>query len=394
MALHSVDTATYLVRSAHSSSPSVVLLTDETAIERLPPTLRAAANQIWLGATPGSDPPVGVCGWLYWRQGERLLQGTAAQMRFAFTLPGRRFFLPVHYQCGDWELLGLEPRCFTPGDTRADGVDLRLRIAAALPTAVETGGQGTVATGAEPWQHLAAALSQEAAQLGSGVAPLARLAQTPGLHPTIHALCLRNLAVTLMRQNESGQAETLLRQAQQLYPSYRELDYLAARLLLARGRANDAVAFLQRAASSAPGGAGVDNQPLFVGSGGESSFRAHHLLALLAEHNGRQQVALHHFLTGVRHFPAYPPSLAGLFRQRLPVESFASVQWELIRLGRREPQHQPLIFDFFLRHRAFEAAENLLRVWRLAPEVQGGLAGRLQGIEAARWCRALEPGAG
>ncbi|MGH9481006.1 MAG: tetratricopeptide repeat protein, partial [Terriglobales bacterium] len=377
MPLHSVDTATYQVRSAHTHSPSVVLLTDETALERLPAPLRAATNQIWLGSRLGPEPPAGICGWLRWGQGERLLQGTAAQVRFAFTVPDRRFFLPVHYQCGDWELLGLEPRCFTSGAGRTDSIDLRVRIAAAPPGDGDAVAEDSAA--GEPWQRLAAALRLEAAQLGAGIAPLARLAQTPGLHPTLHALGLRNLVVALLRQNEREQAEKLLRQAQAIYPTYRELDYLFARLMLALGRGGEAIASLQRATMPAPA-AGAAPEPVFVGSGGESGYRAHYLLALLAEHTGRQQVALHHFLSGVRQLPAYPPSVSGLMRQRLAVEAFAAVQWELTRLGRREPQYQAPIFSFFLLHRAFEAAENLLRVWRLTPEAHTQLAARLQAL--------------
>ena len=373
MPLDSVDTATYRVRARYLQTPSLVLLTDAGELAALPAAVRAAADQFWLGDRGGREPAAGPCGWLRWRQGERLLEGSAAALRFLMTVANRRYYLPVHHEYGgDWELIGAEPRALSPAaGAREDSVDLRLRLAAAPPQAAAAEAE----PGDEPWQRLAAALRLESAQLGAGVAPLARLAQTPGLHPLLHSLCLRNLIVALLRQNEREQAASLLQQAQQLHPLYRELDYLAAKLSLAQGRGGDAVACLQRATRPAE-----PEAPLYIGCGGESGYRAHHLLALLAEHTGHQSVAVHHFLTGVRHAPAFAPAVAGLLRQRVPAALFGAVQWELTRLGRREPEYQAAVFDFFLAHRAFEATEHLLRVWPLAAEAQAALQARYDAL--------------
>ncbi|HUX65940.1 MAG TPA: glycosyltransferase family 4 protein [Terriglobales bacterium] len=368
MPLETIDTASYRVRARYGETPSLVLLTDARELGSLPEDVRQAADQIWLGERSGGEPGPGPCGWLRWRAGERLREGNGAALRYLLTVANRRTYLPVHYEYGaDWELIGVEPRVYSPGGgAREDSVDLRLRVGAAAGAGAAGWEKST-----EPWQRLAAALRLESEQLGAGVAPLARLAQWPGLHPLLQSLCLRNLIVALLRQNETEQAATLLQQAQELHPHYRELDFVAAKLRLAQGRGGEAVGCLQRATRPAQAEA-----PLYVGSGGEAGYRAHHLLAVLAEHTGRQPVALHHFLTGVRHAPAFAPSVAGLLRQRVPASLFAAVQWELTRLGRREPEYQSVVFDFFLAHRAFEAAEHLLRVWPLAGETQATLQRR------------------
>src|SRR6185312_1393918 len=141
-------------------------------------------------------------------------------------------------------------------------------------------------------------------------------------------------------------------------PEYRELDYLTARLRLAQGRMRECVEALQRATRAHEAAA----PRYYVGSGGEAGYRAHALLAVLAEGTGHQAVALHHFLSGVRARPAHAASAAGILRQRVPAAMLPPVQWELSGLGRREPSYRPAIFDFLLLHRAFAEAERLTRV--------------------------------
>ncbi|HET9783876.1 MAG TPA: hypothetical protein VFP94_02835, partial [Terriglobales bacterium] len=286
MALHAVDIATYRARARYDHSPLLRLVTDETDLARLPAALRALADQIWLrkDAPLAASPDAGT--WL-WRRGERLLSGTAAQLRFAFSQPAKRTFLPVHYDTGgEWELIGIEPRALAPraaDQDWCDSVDLRVRLQAA-PQDIASPAGDVPLSDAEPWLRLAAALRAECGQLGAGIQPLAQLAQESGLHPLLHSLSLRNLAVMLLRQDGVEAAAALLAQAKAVYPEYRELDYLQARVWLMQGKPQAAIAALQRATAAAPT-AGV---PVFVGCGGEAGYRSHHLLAALAERTGRQ----------------------------------------------------------------------------------------------------------
>ncbi len=373
MPVTTIDTATLGALTVTERSPRIVLCSSESERDRIPAPLLAAVDEVRL--EPGWPPDAEAGGaWLLWHAGERLLQGTAAQIRGAFRLPARRYFLPVHVLYGpEWELLGLEPRFYSAADAvhgpgHADAVELRVRIRASPAPQAE-------AEPREPWQRLRAALRQEAAQPGAGIGALARLAQSPGLHYLLHSLCLRNLAVALLRAGNRPQAETLLRQAKDAYPGYRELDYLLARLLVAAGRGGEAVASLHQATRKQEG-----EERLFVGSGGEDGYRSHCVLAQLAERTGRQQVTIHHFLSGVRAVPAYAPAVAGLLRQHVPNAMWPATAAELTRLGRREPEYQPALFDFLLLHRDFSAARTALRVWEMPQTREAELRARLESL--------------
>jgi glycosyltransferase involved in cell wall biosynthesis len=372
MPLISIDTSHFGVRSRAERSPWIVLRASAAARASLPAAIAAAVDEIAVEPDPAPPPDAGAA-WLRWRAGERLLAGTASHIRGAFRLPARRFFVPVHFDYGpEWELIGLEPRWFTAapdGQAREDAVDLRVRIGA--------GAGEPEAAAAEPWQELSAALRREAAQPGAGIAALATLAQRPGLHAVLHSLCLRNLAVALLRGGNLATAETLLQQAREAHPGYRELDYLTARLLVAAGRGGEAVAALQRATRPAPKDKDAEAR-VYVGSGGEGGYRAHALLALLAEATGRQQVTIHHFLSGARATPAYAPAVAGLLRQRVPRAMWSAASGELTRLARREPVYQGAVFDWLLAHRDFEAARAALHTWPIAAEDADALRARLE----------------
>lgn len=397
MPVYALDSATHAVRYTQLNTHPLLLLCDEPDPDGLPAPLRKAVDQIWLRRTPDLeaalplDPGPGECGWLFWRRGERLLHGDERTLRAAMAGERRRSFVPVHHAYIGWEtldLIGLEPRLFSPmrrdesDRAREDCLDPRLRIAAAPAVGPEPTG------GTEPWQELRAALRLEIADPGNGVAQLAQLAQRPGLHPALHALCLRNLAVALLQQRQFPACRQLLEQARRTHPAYRELDFLAAHLALAEGNPAQAPALLQQATAAAPPAAAI-----YIGSGGECGYRAHYLIAVLAERTGHQQIAWQHYLTGLRQSPAFVPSLTGLLRQRLSPSMFAAAQWELSRVGRREPQYQRPIFDFFLLHQAWDAARNLLRIWPLAPDFQAELQARLEALSPLYRPEVRAPGA-
>ena len=389
MALHAVEIATYRARSRSDHSPLLRLLTDETDLARLPAVVRSLADQIWLNQVtpPLAGDAAGV--WI-WRRGERLLSGTAAQLRFAFSAPARRTFVPLHYDTGgDLELIGLEPRGFAPRAPEAqwsDSLDLRVRIQAAPqepdPPAASP------RPDAEPWLRMRAALRAECAQLGAGIPPLAQLAQESGLHPLLHSLSLRNLAVMLLRQGGTEAAAALLVQAKAAYPDYRELDYLQARVALMQGKAQEAIAALKRATAEAHGAAAQ----IFVGSGGEAGYRSHHLLAVMAERTGRQTVALHHYLSGVRSSPAYAPAVAGLLRQRVPTTQWTAVESALLRLGRLEARYQPEVLNFLFLHRAFEALQRALEIWTLPADLRAATEQRLKALTPLQLATRRPPG--
>lgn len=407
MPVHAIALPDYQPRGTYDHSVPLLLATDACELTQLPDALRALHPQIWLRARWPGDAPPSACGWLHWRAHEQLLAGDLSALVADCRQPGRRVFLPVHYACGEWELIGLEPRCFGPAPApgagaplRLDAVDFRLRIAAAPADLAASAPAAPALPVQEPWQRLRAALEAEHRQLGAGLAALAQLAAAPDLHPMVQSLVLRNLIVALLRQGERSSALTLLLQSQELHPGYRELSYLHARIALAEGRPADAMAALKRATAPEPvaAEAGAANEPAvphYVGCGGEAGYRSHYLLALMAEHTGRQQVALHHFLSGVRQRPAFAPAVAGLLRQRLPPDHFASLRDEFSRLGRQHPEWRESLLDFCLLHQDLAWAHELMRRWPLAPGERAVLAARLEaGAPAAPAPRPADEPAG
>src|SRR6185437_10569615 len=297
MPLECITAAAYRVRARYPHSPSLLLRTDERDLNRLPPALRRACDQLWLGAPAAAldhEPALDALPTLVLRKGERLLAGSEIEVRAAFHHPGRRFFLPLHFRgANDLDLIALEPRAFSPtaaGAPRQDGLDPHLRLLAAPDPAPP---DLAATQHAEPWMALAACLRLETAAPGAGLAPLADFARRLSLHPLIHALALRNLAVILMRNCAWNDAEELVAVAARQFPACRELDFLGARVAIARNHLGAAVARLKRAVRPAEPG-----EPVHLGSGGESGYRAHALLAQLAEEAGSQNIALHHYLTG------------------------------------------------------------------------------------------------
>ncbi len=119
---------------------------------------------------------------------------------------------------------------------------------------------------------------------------------------------------------------------------------------------------------------------VFVGSGGETSYRAQWLIGVIGDLVGNQSVSCGHYFAGVSARPAFEPSVVGLLKQRLPADVVDSMQWELCHLVRREPRYLEPVFYFLLVHRAFSAAQRLMDTLEIAetqrarswPQVQSG----------------------
>ena len=179
--------------------------------------------------------------------------------------------------------------------------------------------------------------------------------------PTYAALLLRNLVVLHFHENKLEKIERLLSVGMDCYPRCAELAFLAAWIALERGELEKARHYALQAQENP--------DPQFVGAGGEGSYRAQWLLGLTAELAGKQAYAVVCYLAGVRRYPAFPPSIYGLLRQRLPrvaVQNLCSLT--LLRLAHREPQYCEPIFNFLLLHGQFEELRQLANSPRLSDE--------------------------
>jgi glycosyltransferase involved in cell wall biosynthesis len=187
------------------------------------------------------------------------------------------------------------------------------------------------------------------------------------------SLVLRNLAVALLRSGDVAESEKALKSGVLADPSYGDLHYLLGVLWLFRQEPMKAFSALQRATET--------DSLEHIGSGGETSYRASWLLGKIYEEMGEEKRAAAAFLAGVTHRPAFSPSVAALLRQRFSRFAAAQMGSELCQMVRREPAYLEPVFDFFLKHRVFDAPSRLLRTLPLSKEFREVLQVRLSSAE-------------
>jgi hypothetical protein len=168
----------------------------------------------------------------------------------------------------------------------------------------------------------------EHATPGAGAELLVRLQETSNQLPkTFAALVLRNLVVLMLRHNEHSKAEQLLASGMQTYPGYAELPCLAGLLAWRDKRTSQALALAEKTKKREAG---------FLGSGGESSYRADWLLGCIAASVGNERVAFAHFLSGLNSDPVFPPAVDEILKLRLPLSLVEAHQFEFCRVARNE----------------------------------------------------------
>ncbi len=358
------------IRASYDRSPLVTLFTDSSSDESIPRDVREAADRIVLSsadplkaghASEGSD------GTIAWLAGDALREGTAAVLRKNLREPGRRTFVPVHYPyVAEADLITLQPRSWAKGRQKDYwGFNIRVHNDAGPSEEILL----TLRDSGEPWAELSLAVAQEVVQPGSGCEPMAVLWQAyVKLPAAIGALALRNLVVALMRHGHFAQALQLLEKGMTIYEGYAELPYLAALLSLRDKEPMKAASYLGRLQSASRA---------FVGSGGENSYRLSWLLGLRELQSGDERMAFRHFMASVSGAVPFAPAADELFKLRVPRRIVEKCQWPLSRLARREPRLRDGVFDYFLAHRVFHAAQRLVETLDLNEEARNSLAERL-----------------
>jgi glycosyltransferase involved in cell wall biosynthesis/tetratricopeptide (TPR) repeat protein len=374
-----ITPATGRIAAAALASPRVILATDAAQPEGVPAAVRLAADLIStedLGVWRGEPFQGQANGAIVWIEGDQLMQGTSAEVRsFFFSSAPFAGLVPVHLPgLAEADLIGLQPRLLAAG-AQQHKVVRGMRVAGApKPSALAR--QSWKAC-AQPWSELYLALLREATP-GGGLESLRAIWQKPKLPALFASLVLRNLIVALARQKQFEKAEELLTLGARAYPGYADLEYLSAVLWIHRGKSSKAVAHLERALRRTPRD--------FVGSGGETSYRASWLLGTICEQIGDQDRALAQFLPGVYQQPAFAPSVAGILRQRVSRHRSEQLHKPLGELVRREPAYLGAVFEFFLRHRSLGPARRLLQTLPVPPEAHETLQAQLAAAE-----RRLQP---
>jgi glycosyltransferase involved in cell wall biosynthesis len=357
VSLYSADPRCGLLKRTFAKSPVTVLETDAASPDAVPVAVRAAANSISFGEIGGlagfreGRVPQGADSVVTWLAGDLITEGSAATIRHDLRTPGRRVFVPVHIRClAEMPFVTIQPRWFRSGRSH-DYWNFTIRIQSAVaysPLALDA-----LKINDEPWAKLAGAVMMECANAGSGVAVLVDLWEHRDRLPAmLVALALRNLFVLMLRHDESAKAQQFLALGMNAYSGYAELFYLAALLAVRERRFAQALPFLEKAKSREGG---------FLGSGGESSYRADWLLGFLAARVGNHRVAFNHFLTGLNSTPVFLPAVEELLNLRLPPRIVEAHQYDFCRAVRREPQLLDKVFPYLLLHRAFDAAQRIAR---------------------------------
>ncbi len=322
--------------------------------------------------------PAGADQVIVWEREDQWLEGSVQQARAHLLTPATVFLVPVHWKAtSDLDLIGLQPQLISAGSPRTYTLLQQSRLRSEISAATDAATPRIHALRAAdlPPTRISAAICQDCLQPGSGLDDLLREASLTTNLPVFRALSLRNAIVIHARDGRMAEAQRLLKIGLDLFPDYAELPYLEALFHIYAGNSSQAVPHLIRATSLPTGS--------YLGSGGENSYRAHWLLAELAGPIGKQGIAVHHAMTGVRRRPTFEPSLAVLLKQRISTQTLSVVQWELTGLARREPQYFKPIFDYFLLHRLFTAAERMLRTSVLSEEERGNFEERLALITRA-----------
>jgi len=378
MSLYVVQSDSLKIEHAFERSPVVSLLTDCSSKHETPVALRNVSDRVEKGNLSilrDNKLPQGVDATLLWLEGERLLAGSATNLRRVIASPASRTFFAVHLPCfADVDLIGLQPRLWMKGTT-LDRTEPGMRIAGSTTLRPEFA--EFLRESNELWARLYSAMHDEQKEPGWGLERLSQLWHDQSGIPSIYgSLVVRNLVVLLIRHKQREQAEKLLRLGMEYYPRYAELPYLAAVLCSSKERYSEIPSYVRQATESP--------DLSLVGSGGESSYRSLRLLGYVFELAGNQAMALQCYLSGVNANPAYPPSVFGILRQRLPHRLAQRMRYEVLgALARREPRYLEMIVEYFLLHRQTEPVRCLLDSAQIAKATRKRLRKSLDNVTAS-----------
>ncbi|MGH9396151.1 MAG: glycosyltransferase [Terriglobia bacterium] len=382
MPFYVVDPSSLKIAQACERSPVVSLITDAKTEDEIPDALREASDRVVTGDLSwlrDSRVPDGCDAAILWIAGDQLLRGSGALIRYMVTYASRRTLVPVHLAClpdHDLDLVGLQPRIWNNGPN-ADSIQqhIRLRVPNLVPPEVKD----FIEESPDYWARMYRALQAGQKNPEKGIDRLSKLWHKSSVTPPVYgALLVRNLIVLYVWLGRLQRIEILLKAGMDRYPRCAELPYMAGRIALQQNNLKEASRYAERS---------MENPDLsFVGSGGEGLYRSAWLAGLVAELEGKQNLAVTRFLPGLAVQPAFMPSVEGLMRQRLGGCVARSLSITVLPdLVRREPQYAEAVFHFLLLHRQTEAARRILELPQVPDELRQSLQKSLK--QAILSCR-------
>lgn len=381
MPLYAVNPQSLKTGQAFEHSPVIALRAGEPNGHLALKALLDAADKVvpWdssaavSGAIPASCDAIISC-----FPGDRLIGGSAPSIRLGVNCEAKRILVPIHLNdngSSEPVLIGLQPRIWKHGD-KSDAILKSLRISS--PVRISSATRLLIRNSSDIWAKMYSALEAGEKNPRPGIHRLTRLWQKSAIMPPVFAaLLVRNLIVLYLRDGQAQRVGALLETGMDRFPRYAELPFLAGWIALKQGKLTEAARYAKRAMEYP--------DPLFIGSGGEGSYRSAWLYGLASEMVGDQKSAIHGYFAGITRHPAFPASVEGFLRQRLShaaVESLCIV--EIPALVRREPGYAEAVIEYLLLHGETETARRILAFPQVSGEVRAKCAPKLRDSVLAR----------
>lgn len=353
MPVYVLDAVTKQISRSYTRSNRVALITDAVESDDLPAPCFEIADEVHRGNLNGwQEYPKTADAIVAFFKGEILLSGELRSVRHLLLEPARQYYVPVHHPgVPALDLIAIEPR-WGRRNPQEEVTSSHWRIAACAEPSAEV--IQFLAQQTSAWARHSLALWVAREDIGQSIDRLSALLGD-SLPPWLQALTLRNLIILLWRSGKLQEGSTLVDRGLQLFPTCAEFFFMAAVREWSAQRAAEALQFAQQAIEIEK----KHGRSSWVGSGGEGSYRAHALIATVAEHLGDHKSAFYNFLPGLRTVPPFPESVHGILRQEIPSTVLDWLQLELRNVARMHPEFRDPVIAFLRQNRRHVAASLL-----------------------------------
>ena len=340
MPVYVLDAVTKEISRSYLRSIRVALVTDAADQAGVPAACFDIADEVHCGSlNEWPDCPQTADAVVALFKGESLISGTFRSLRHLLLEPARQYYVPVHHPgVPALDLIAIEPRWGRRNATE-EVTSSHWRIAASAEPSAEV--IHFLARQTSVWARLSLALWIAREDPGQSIDRLsALLGESP--QPWLQALTLRNLIILLWRAGKFQEGSALVDRGMQMFSTCAEFFFIAAVREWSAQRVAETLRFAQQAIEIEQ----THGRGAWVGSGGEGSYRAHALMATVAEHLGDHKSAFYNFLPGLRAIPPFAESVYGILRQEIPPAIMDWFQYELRNVARMYPEFRPEAIQF------------------------------------------------
>lgn len=353
MPVYVLDAVTKEVSRSYLRSTRIALVTDAADQAGLPAACLDIADEVhcgnlkeWQNCPQTADAVVALF------RGESLTSGTFRGVRHLLLEPARQYYVPVHHPgVPALDLIAIEPRWGRRNPVE-EVTSSHWRIAASAEPSADViqflAGQTSI------WARLSLAIWIAREDIGQSIDRLSGLLGE-SLPSWMMALILRNLIILLWRSGKLQEGSALVDRGLHMFPTCAEFFFMAAVRAWSAQRAAETLRFAQQAIEIEK----KHGRGSWVGSGGEGSYRAHALIATVAEHLGDHKSAFYNFLPGLRTVPPFAESVHGILRQEIPGHVMDWLQLELRNAGRMYPEYRQPVIECLRQNRRDTAAALL-----------------------------------